>query len=171
MVLPYDPDTMSAEHERGGVETTDAFTSRVAWKGGAVSGLIATAIMGVAITIMDLSTLREAIAGLYGFQGNFFVGWIAHLTHGTLFGLIFAVVLADPILHRVGEWLWKSIAAGVVYSVVLAVAGAGVIMPVWLTIVGFNEPPTVPFVTVPILVWHLIYGLVLGTLYYTLNDI
>lgn len=159
---------MSSQREQA-APSPASLMSRIDWRAGAASGFIATIIMGAAITAVDLATLRVAIAGLYGFEGSFAAGWVAHLIHGTLFGVLFAFVLADPILRRVNEWLWKSVAAGLVYSVVLAVAGAGVIMPVWLTIVGYNEPPTVPYITTPILTWHLLYGLVLGALYHYLD--
>jgi hypothetical protein len=140
----------------------DPFAARWNWRGGALAGLLATAAMGLAITAMNLSTLRVAIAGLYGQEGNLVVGWLAHLLHGTLFGLLFAALLADPGLYRVEASVWKSTAAGVLYGVVLAVAGAGIIMPIWLSLAGVSNPPTAPFVTLPTLVWHLVYGVVLG---------
>ena len=46
-------------------------------------------------------------------------GWLAHLAHGTLFGLVFALVLSDPGLYRVTDWAWKTVLAGVVYGFVL----------------------------------------------------
>lgn len=90
---------------------------------------------------------------------------MAHLFHGTLFGMIFAAVLADPGLYRVNERIWKSVVAGAVYGLVLAVAGAGIIMPIWLGVVGFPTPPSIPNVTTPLLIWHAIYGVVLGGLF------
>lgn len=118
--------------------------------------------MGVAIALTDLATLGVAIAGLYGQEGALLAGWVAHLTHGTLFGVVFAAILSDPGLYRVSEWVWKSVASGVVYGLVLAVVGAGVVMPIWLSAVGFATPPAIPHVTLPLLGWHVLYGLVLG---------
>lgn len=152
------------EQDRAG-EPPAAFTATWAWKSGALAGLVATLVMGAAIAVVDLNTLRLAIAGLYGFEGNLLAGWVAHLVHGTLFGLIFAVVLSDPGLHRVSEWAWKTVLAGVVYGLVLAIVGAGFVMPIWLGIAGVGIDLSVPNVTTPILVWHVIYGLVLGGLF------
>ena len=127
---------------------------------GTVAGLVATVAMGLAITVTDLSTLRSAVAGLYGFEGGLLAGWLAHLAYGTVFGVVFAVVLSDPGLFRLAERRWKTALAGIVYGVVLAVGGAGVIVPIWPGVAGVSVPVTVPNVTVPVLWWHLLYGAV-----------
>jgi sterol desaturase/sphingolipid hydroxylase (fatty acid hydroxylase superfamily) len=126
---------------------------------------VATLAMGHAISPMQLSTLRVAIAGLYGFEGSLLAGWTAHLVHGALFGVVFAAILADPGLYRVSEWVWKTVLAGVVYGLVLAVVGAGIVMPIWLNAVGVPVTASLPNVTVPLLVWHAVYGVVLGGLF------
>lgn len=146
-------------------EVADPFTSGVDWRAGAMSGFVAAAVMGITISLVQLDTLRVAIAGLYGFEGSLALGWAFHLLHGTLFGLVFAAVLSDPGLYRLTEWRWKTVLAAVVYALVLAVVGAGFVMPLWLEIAGIGTPGGVPYVTVPLLVWHLVYGLVLGLAY------
>jgi hypothetical protein len=145
------------------------FETTVSWRAGGLSGFVATAAMGTAISAMDLGTLRVAIAGLYGFEGSLVAGWAAHLLHGTLFGVVFAGVLADPGLHRVSEWLWKSLVAGAVFGLVLAVVGAGIVLPIWLGVAGVEVGATVPFVTVPSLLWHAVYGVVLGVGFHLLD--
>jgi multisubunit Na+/H+ antiporter MnhG subunit len=157
--------TNESRHADRSIERTDPFEAHWDWNGGALAGLLATVAMGVAISLTDLSTLQIAIAGLYGQSGSLVAGWIAHLVHGIVFGSLFTLLLADPGLHRLTDWYWKTILAGVVYSVLLAVAGAGILMPIWLGQVGMPVPRTIPNVTTPMLVWHLIYGLVLGGLY------
>ncbi|QAU11453.1 histidine kinase [Halorubrum sp. BOL3-1] len=142
-----------------------------AWRGGAIAGLGATVVMGIAIMAIDLAVLQEAIASLYGMQGNLVAGWIAHLVHGALFGALFALVLSDPGLHRLTEWRWKALVAGVVFALMLAVFGAGIIMPIWLRVAGFPTPPPIPNVTTPLLLWHLVYGIVLGALFPTVEGV
>lgn len=155
--------TTRTDPERG--DAVSPFEANWSWKGGAVAGLVATAVMGLAISVVQLSTLRVAIAGLYGFEGNLVAGWVAHLAHGTLFGMIFAGLMADPGLYRISDWVWKSVVAGVVYGFILAIIGAGIIMPIWLGLAGFPTPPSIPNVTTPLLIWHGIYGIVLGSLF------
>ena len=150
----------ASEYRRS--ETGEPFERQWGWKGGVVAGAVATLAMGLAISLMQLSALRIAIAGLYGFEGSLLAGWAAHLAHGSLFGVVFAAILADPGLYRISEWVWRSVVAGVVYGLVLAVAGAGIIMPIWLGVAGVPTATSIPNVTVPLLVWHAIYGVVLG---------
>lgn len=159
----YDQDTRS--------DNTNPFEATWAWKGGGLAGFVATVVMGIVISVMHLDTLRLAIAGLYGQSGNLIAGWIAHLVHGTLFGIIFALLMADPGLYRITDWHWKTIIAGIIYGLMLAIVGAGFIMPVWLGIVGFPTPPLIPNVTTSMLIWHLIYGIVLGGLFPFLEDL
>lgn len=140
------------------------FEAQWSWKGGAIAGFVATAAMGLVITAMNDPTL-EAIASLYGLEGSFTAGWVAHLIHGTVFGLLFAAILTDPSVHAVTAHVWKTVLAGVIYGLVLAVVAAGVVMPMWLATVGFPAPPRVPYVTGPVLFWHLVYGVVLGVLF------
>lgn len=147
----------------------EPFEAPLDWWPGAVAGFLASLVMGIAIAAVDLPTLRTAIAGLYGLSGSLVVGWIAHLVHGTLFGMAFAWILSDPGLHGLAGWRWKTALAGVVYGTVLAVAGAGIIMPVWLGLVGFPTPPEIPHITIPMLAWHVIYGLVLGAGFHALE--
>lgn len=145
------------------------FESELDWRGGAVAGAAAAAAMGVGIGVVDLDTLRVAIAGLYGAEGNLAVGAFVHLVHGAVFGVVFAAVLADPSLHRVAVARWKATVAGVVYGLALSVVGTGIVMPIWLDVVGFPTPPAIPNVTGPIVAWHVVYGLVLGALFPSLG--
>jgi hypothetical protein len=147
------------------------FEARWAWRGSAISGVVAAAVMGLAIWGMQIETLRIAISGLYGQAGNVMAGWIAHLGHGALFGIIFALVLTDPTLHKVGNHLWRTLFAGTIYSIVLAVVGAGIIMPIWMGAVGLTNVPSIPNVTVPSLLWHLMYGIALGALFPFMRNI
>lgn len=148
----------------------EPFEEHFAWRGGAAAGFVATLVMGLAITVVDPGMLRDPIAGLYGLQGSLLAGWGVHLVHGTIFGLLYALVMADPSLTAGTRGLPRSITAGVVYGVVLAIVGAGVIMPMWLEVVGFAAVPAFPFVTGSSLGWHLIYGAVLGGLFPFLDE-
>lgn len=158
------------DQERGN-DTTSPFETTWAWKGGGLAGFLATIVMGAFITAMNLPTLQLAIAGLYGQSGDLAAGWFAHLAHGTLFGMLFALVLSDPGLYKVTDWHWKTVVAGAVYGLMLAIAGAGIIMPIWLGFAGFPTPLSIPNVTVPMLIWHLIYGLVLGGIFPVVEEI
>jgi hypothetical protein len=160
--MASDTDSRRAASASTEAATAGPFTATWNWRGGAVAGLVATVAMGAFIAAVDMQTVQSAIAGLYGQAGNLAVGWVAHLAHGTLFGIVFATVMADPGLYWAKESVPATVLVGVAYGMVLAVAGAGIIMPIWLSLAGFADPPTPPFVTAPTLAWHLVYGAVLG---------
>ena len=143
---------------------------QIRWRYGAVAGLFATVAMSAAIALTDLETLRVAVAGLYGSEGNLLVGWVAHLLHGALFGVLFAAVLTDAALEDLTDSPAKCAGTGAVYGLVLAVVGAGIVMPIWLAVVGFGAPPSLPHVTIPLLAWHLVYGVVLGGIFAHLTN-
>ncbi|MCU4751055.1 histidine kinase [Natrialbaceae archaeon A-chndr2] len=144
---------------------TDPFETRLAWKHGAIAGLLATIGMGLAISVMDIELLRVAIAGLYGQEGSLATGWLAHLIHGTLFGIVFALVRTEPALAGFVGSSGKTVAAAIVYALVLTLAGAGIVMPIWLSMVGFASPLPVPNLSLASVLWHLIYGVLLGSLF------
>lgn len=162
--------TTHEEELRPSSEQADPFSSRWDWQSGAISGLLAAVVMGVGITVTQQATVQVAIAGLYGQAGNLVVGWLAHVVHGTLFGVVFALVLAEPGLYHLTDWPWKTVLAGIVYGVVLAVGGAGIVMPIWLELLGGPAPETIPSLSAPMLVWHLLYGAVLGILFPYVED-
>ena len=148
----------------------DPFASAVQWRSGAIAGFLAALAMALVISAGNVAVLRNAIAGLYTLEGSLLAGVATHLVHGTAFGVVFAVVMADPGLYRLTDWAWKTVAAGIVYGFLLAVFGAGILMPVWLAAVGFASPPQIPNVTLPLLLWHVVYGTVLGAVYYALES-
>lgn len=147
------------------VEAFEPFEEHFTWLGGAAAGVVATVVMGLGMWLVEPALLVEYIPGLYGFGGSLAVGWLVHLFHGALFGLAFAVVMADPSLVGVTARVWKSVVAGVVFGIVLAVVGMGVIMPMWSSAMGIAGVATVPFVTGTLLAWHVLFGAVLGGLF------
>ncbi len=153
---------MASEAE---VEPLPELDSTWSYWTGAVSGVVATALVGVVITVVDVEVIQVGVAGLYGFEGSLVVGWLAHLFHGTLFGVLFAAVVADPAFHEISDQRWKTSLLGLGYGLVLAVGGTGIIMPIWLSAVGGPVVGSLPYLNAATLLWHLLYGAVLGGLY------
>lgn len=147
------------------VESLEPFDEHLALIGGMGAGVVGAIAMGVTFMALDGSLLRESIPGLYGLEGSLVAGWALHLVHGALFGLVFAVVMDDPSLVRVSDYVWKSTIAGVVFGLVLAIVGMGVIMPMWSQAAGLSLAMDIPFVTAPLLVGHLVFGAVIGAVF------
>jgi len=88
---------------------------------------------------------------------------VAHVSHGAVIGVVFAALLR--VTGRASPGLATGSALGVGYGIVVWAVLAVVVMPIWLSTVGFEMAPTVPNVAVESLVGHAAYGLVLGAVY------
>lgn len=143
-------------------DTDPSFFARWLWKEGALAGIVAAAVSALAITLLSPDVLSDQIAGLYNLQGSLVAGWIAHLVHGTVFGIIFAAVLTDPLMSGARKTPRRTVFVALVFGFVLAFFGAGVLMPLWLEGVGISERPPMPNVTLLLMLWHGVYGVVLG---------
>lgn len=131
---------------------------------------LAALVMGV---YLDFSVdLLPVIGSLYGVE-NATVGWTTHVFHSVVFGLLFAAMRESPLLGTVSQPLRASIGsdkpvlyggvAGIGWGLALAVVAAGVMMPVWLLLVGVDA--AIPNLTLPGVVGHVLWGVVLGVGY------
>lgn len=138
-------------------------TSNSSWIAGLVGGISGSVIMGAAVLAMNTPTLAVAIPSLYGLAPppNPVVGLGVHLVHGAVLGVVFAGIVGALALDSPG----RVVGAGLAWGAATWVLLAALVMPVWLGIVGSPASPPFPNFAVPSLLWHLIYGLVLGGVY------
>ena len=133
-----------------------------AWQAGVVSGVVGAGVMAVLMAAMNPPVLEMAIPALYGFSGVL-AGVTIHLSHGALLGVAFAAVVQSGVLGDVS--LSRLLGAGIVWGVLVWVTLAALVMPLWLASVGFAGAPPFPNFAVPSLLWHAVYGAVLGAVY------
>jgi hypothetical protein len=158
-------DVMSTDTE---TQTPRAVTEEAgSWRGAVVAGIAGGAVMGVLMSLMNSAVLAVAIPGLYGLAppANGIAGWFVHLSHGAVLGVVFAGLLSIPALREATGSALRTTIAGLVYGVVIWIVLAALVMPVWLGAVGFPSPPPFPNFAVPSLLWHLVYGAVLGAVF------
>ncbi|WEL16875.1 Signal transduction histidine kinase, contains PAS domain [Halorhabdus sp. SVX81] len=145
---------------RSTVRAADSFgVSRVEMGMAVVASLVAGVTMGV--VGQATSGVVPIIGSLYG-SAQPLVGWITHEFHSVVFGLMYAGILAsvpDPYAEDV-RWC---LAVGMGWAIVLWLVAAGVIMPLWLRLVG--EPAMLPSLSLPSLLTHLIWGATMSVLY------
>ncbi|WP_254273411.1 histidine kinase [Haloarcula marina] len=135
------------------------------WQAGVVGGIAGAAVMAVLISVMNPGVLTGAIPGLYGLSGGV-AGWAVHLSHGAVLGVVFAAVVESGVVDRsVGS----TVGLGILWGVVTWVVLAALVMPVWLSAVGFPAAPPFPNFAIPSLLWHVVYGGVLGVAYAALR--
>ncbi|MGM0590972.1 MAG: DUF6789 family protein [Halobacteriota archaeon] len=146
---------------------TPTVTEQGRWKGGVAAGLVASAVMGIMLTMQMTPVIQNAIPALYGLSGGA-AGWVAHMAHGAVLGVVFAGTVEAI---GSGDDATKSAGLGIAYGVVLWIVLAAVVMPIWLGAVGFPGTPPLPNVNPMSLVGHIVYGVVLGVVYPYVRDL
>jgi len=125
----------------------------------AVAGVVAGVVMGL---ILQTFTGEIGIIGaLYGIQTNV-VGWITHLFHSVVFGTVFVAVSTVDRLDHYTETLSGTVTLGILYGVLLWLVAAGVVMGVWLNLVGI--PASIPNLGIVSLIGHTVWGALIGIL-------
>ena len=138
------------------------------WRAGAVGGIVGGLAMGALVLAMNPPTMAVAIPSLYGLApppapG---VGLVVHVSHGAVLGVAFAGVVGALDRESTAEVVGLGVGWGVVTWAVLA----ALVMPVWLSAVGSPASPPFPNFAPPSLLWHAVYGLVLGGVYAVAAD-
>jgi uncharacterized membrane protein YagU involved in acid resistance len=103
------------------------------------------------------------IASLYG-QSSVAVGWVAHLFHSAVFGLVFVALLTRTGLRRYARTTAWTTGLGAIYGVVLGVLTGAFVLPLWVNAVSGAGLP-VPLFATPAFLGHVLFGLLLGAMY------
>jgi hypothetical protein len=136
------------------------------WQAGVAGGVVAAAVMAALIVAMNPPTIAAAIPALYGLSGGI-AGITVHVAHGAVLGVAFAALLRfAPIPDDSAAAV---VGTGLAWGVVTWITLAALVMPVWLGAVGFPKAPPLPNFAIPSLVWHVVYGGVLGVVYAALR--
>ena len=144
-------------------ETTTNTGVRLAdWQAGVVGGIAGAAVMAVLISIMNAAVLQGAIPALYGLSGGV-AGWVVHLSHGAVLGVVFAALVEQ--VYPGEQSAGTVVGLGLLWGVVTWIGLAALVMPLWLSAVGFPMAPPFPNFAPPSLVWHAVYGAGLGVAY------
>jgi two-component system OmpR family sensor kinase len=129
-----------------------------------VAALLAGVAMGTILQVF--ADTIPVIGSLYG-VASVPVGWITHLFHSVVFGVFFAATLRRPFLRARVDSFGATVAVAVGFGLLLAVGVAGLVMPVWLNAVGVSAP--LPRIFPAGVVGHVVWGLVLGSVYWLLS--
>jgi hypothetical protein len=138
------------------------------WTAGAVGGIAGGAVMGGLMLLMNEGVIAMAIPSLYSLTPppSVPIGLVVHVFHGAALGVVFAGIAGALRVDSTGETLGLGLAWGVVTWAGLA----ALLMPVWLDVVGSPASPPFPNFAPPSLLWHAVYGVVLGGVYLALED-
>ena len=189
MTTPTVVNVTTTEEERTTEGEKAAFGSAASWwyawvdghrvGAAALVGLIATQLgtyFGYVFPAFGLPTLPWPLyngllatpAEEFGTTGSFFSGQSLHYVNGIVFAILYAV-LALPMM-RFRNTHGGNVASGLLYSVVLTVISLGVLVPyAYVPKQGYGffsfYGPDGWKLPAAVLIWHLIYGFFLGTLF------
>ena len=139
---------------------------------GALAGVLGTlAFTAFFLAIGNTGTVAMAIPALYGITGpSLLIGGLIHTIHGAVLGVIFTSLISAAGQASQLENLKTSLIWGLGYGLVTTLLLAAILMPIWLSTVGFPNAPPVPNFNPMGLLGHLIYGGVLGASYPPINE-
>lgn len=156
--------------ETRSAEPTTSVTPRQ-WTAGALGGIVGSVFFGLMMmSVMPPPLLKIVIPAMYGIEGPALtMGWLLHLFHGLVLGLGYvALVQAEPV-KKTARSMGGAIGLAVVYGIVTTAVLAVVVMPLWLSAVGFPNAPPFPNVAVPdtivSTIGHIIYAVPVAVLY------
>jgi hypothetical protein len=138
------------------------------WQAGTLGGIVGALVMGGLVLAMSPPVLAVAIPSLYGLAPppNPGVGMVVHVSHGAVLGVIFAALAGATDIDEPA----KLVGLGAAWGVVTWIGLAALLMPVWLSVVGSPASPPFPNFAPPSLLWHAVYGAVLGVVYTATAD-
>lgn len=139
------------------------------WWAGLVGGLAGALSFAGLLLVVSPSTISEEIAALILVPGpNLVVGVAIHLAVGALLGVVYALLVGFAGLRR--EPAQQQVATGLIYGLATWAVLTAVVAPYWLGAVGYLETPEIPRIAVESLVGHAVYGAILGSVHYALEE-
>ena len=141
------------------------------WLYGAIGGLVGTIAFGLLHQfVIPGPVLAVVVPVLYGIKGPALsVGWAFHIFHGIIIGLIYAGLVEFGGLSRAAGRLKSSVGLGIAYGVLTTIGFSVIVLPLWLSTVGFPMAPPFPNLSVPgtiiSLIGHTIYAVLLAMSY------
>ena len=125
--------------------------------------------MGALVVTMNTPTIAVAIPSLYTLAPpqNPAAGLVVHAAHGAVLGVAFAGLAGVAGVDSLG----RTVAGGVAWGVATWALFAALVMPLWLRAIGSPASPPFPNFAPPSLLWHAVYGLVLGGVYAATTEV
>ena len=138
--------------------------------GGIIGGLIAGIIFGIMMSIMNAPSpegempMMLMVAKIVHSK-TMIGGWIYHLFNSAIIGLIFGWLLGTRCLSWKASFQW-----GAIYGFIWWILGGLILMPLFLGMPIFAPLmiSEMRMVAMGSLIGHLIYGLILGGIFYPL---
>jgi len=146
------------------------------WIAGAAGGFLGSVIFGLMMQyVMPPPLLEMVIPAMYGIEGPaLLTGWAIHQFHGVVLGVAYVAAVQVGPLNATARRLSGALGLGVVYGILTTVLLAVVVMPLWLSAVGFAGAPPFPNISIPgtllSLVGHIVYAVPVAVAYAIVSE-
>jgi len=124
---------------------------------GTVVGLVGGIIYGVFLSIKNMFPFVAYLVG----SSEATVGIVVHFAISIVLGVVFLLVFAKHIKNRYS----RGVMFGLCYGGLWWLLGSLIIIPILLVVGAQSSIELLSLWILPSLVWHLIFGLALGTAY------
>ena len=139
-----------------------------AWQGGVLGGLLGGLVFGALMSMQMPGVLESAIPnGMYGLGASGEIGWVIHMSHSAVLGVVFAVGIEFGGFDATRSSNLRTGLAGLGYGLVVWAVLAAIVMPIW---VSGGSTAGVPNIVTESIVGHAVYGVLLGISYSVLSD-
>jgi len=136
-------------------------TSTRPWIAGIGGGLVGG--VGMGLLLHFVMGAMPVVGSLYG-QPTVLAGWVAHLVHSAIFGLLFVALITRTGLRSYAGTTARTTGLGTAYGAVLGIVTGAFVLPIWANAVTGAGMP-VPFLSGPAFAGHVVFGLLLGAVY------
>lgn len=128
----------------GTVETSDLAT-------GAAGGFVGSILFGLIMQfVIPEPMLEMAIPAMYGIEGPALAaGWAIHQFHGIVLGVVYVLLVGTTGLRETATSMGGAIGLSIGYGILTTLLLAVLVMPLWLSAMGFPGAPPFPNVAVP----------------------
>ena len=148
--------------------------------GGAIGGIVGSLLFGALLWVVDPEIVTDVIPGIYGFDTAGGLGWVFHLFHGLVLGVVFgALVSRETILGTITADTQFTVLEETGLAVRFVLAGFVYGLAVWALLpvvattvvisVGGGDP-AFPAIAAESLAGHVLYGILLGALFAVFVD-
>ncbi|GAB6879365.1 hypothetical protein JCM17823_16390 [Halorubrum gandharaense] len=141
------------------------------WAAGAIGGFVGSIPFGLMMMyVMPPPLLEMAIPAMYGIEGPALAaGWAIHQFHGVVLGLTYVGIVEFGGLRDTARELPGALGFAVAYGVLTTVVLAVLVMPIWLSTLGFPGAPPFPNFAIPATIisaiGHIVYAIPLAVAY------
>ena len=138
---------------------------------GAIGGFLGGIPFGLMMMyVMPAPLLEIVVPAMYGIEGPALAaGWAIHQFHGVVLGLGYVALVEFGGLREVASRGSGVVGLGVAYGIVTTVGLAVLVMPLWLSAVGFPNAPPFPNFGIPATIvsgiGHTVYAIPVAAAY------